>query len=261
MPRVGYVERAVEGLHESLRGRWIRLELSSVAEVTLWAQSLREPAPRVREVLRRRVEGQSPAVIAEAVGRPVRGVRTTLLSDAPLRVLAPHLLEVSRWRAAVDSGLDVVDVAAAYRVEPWVVELALFGFGPEVADVDTVMTARRLWAEGEPLTQIAAALGVSLSRLEADLAAGLTVLGERRLQAREITARYGWGATGLLGQHVATGAFPAPAGWDGPARWWWARDVDAWEQRSDLVWCSQCRRAFLNLRGLHTHRTRVHGHG
>lgn len=216
------------------------------------------PTPQADLLLRRWACGEARITdLARELGVPHSRVQA-LLTDTALRLIAPHLEDLSRWVRARGSGVSDESIAALSGTSPVVVSLALDGWSATAAlDDEAIAEAYRRWQAGAPRVEVANALGVPPRRLINQLQAGVTVLQPRRLVANDLRERFGW-TWSAQSLYRRKGVLPAADGVDGARFWWWETTINQWERQRELHWCRPCGHAFVTTAGLKEHTTRVH---
>ncbi|CAM4155716.1 hypothetical protein [Janibacter anophelis] len=198
------------------------------------------------------------AELARDWDRPHSRVQNELTATA-LALIAAHLEDLPRWVQARSSGLGDEAIADLSGTMACVVALALDGWPVSgLPDIGDAVKALRRWSAGEPVSQVAGALGVPVARLRRQLVEGHSELTPRRLTTSDLGARYGW-TPSAISQYRRKGTLPAVDGLEGSRAWWWEATIDSWENARELHWCRECEHAFVAVSGLKEHSTRIHG--
>jgi hypothetical protein len=233
------------------------LGVTSPAHAALWAESGRHPIPDQHlELFHRRAAGERLADLGRDVDEHHARVQQ-ILRLTGLRLLAPHLEQIPDWKKAIDRGASYTLIGRAFDVPPDLVRVAFEGWpAPLRHSPEQMLSATKAWREGAEIPDIAAVLGVTPARLAGDINAGRVILGPPRWRTMDVARRLGW-VSYVLSKRREEGRLPPPDGRD-RAPWWWVTTIEQHITLSGWTWCTQCSRAFVEVRGLRAHLTRCH---
>lgn len=238
-----------------------RQGVDSDRTLALWRDDHLEPPPPDRiAMLQRWARGETRIVDLTRDEGITHSRVQAMLKDAALRLIAPHLEDLPRWEQARSTGVSPEVIAHLSNTVPEVVDLALDGWPARrnwTTSGDDVAEAHRRWRAGASLLDVAEALGVSEYALTQTLRSGESALTPRRLETADLRSRFGW-TPSAVSLYRRRRVLPAPDGHEKKSAWWWESTLDSWAAERDLLWCQQCRRAFMSRRGLTGHRTQVH---
>lgn len=234
-------------------------DLTSPARVALWLdEHSGTPTPARVDMVSRRVRGQAGVMsLASEMDVPHSRVQAVLRRTA-LRLIVPYLNDIAAWALARAAGVGDAAIARLSGTRPEVVSLALDGWptGDQRPTDSQVIAAYNQWMKGAPLAEVASILGRRPGRLRQDLADRTSSL-PRRLQSRDLAARFGWNPATVTRNRQA-GSLPPPDGRDGLAYWWWSSTIDGWAADREMHPCPSCNSTYPTKTGLRGHVTREH---